>query len=73
LSQNVHPKVVQEILVHCTITLTLDTCSHMLPDLQDAATVKMNDLLVDQITRRCGSIYSVFDALDAIDRISLRS
>lgn len=48
LSQNVHPKVVQEMLGHSTITLTLDTYSHMLPDMQDGAVSKMNDLLVGQ-------------------------
>lgn len=48
LSQNVHPKVVQEMLGHSTITLTLDTYSHLLPDMQDEAAGKMHDLLVDQ-------------------------
>jgi site-specific recombinase XerD len=31
LSQNVHPKVVQEMLGHSTISLTLDTYSHLVP------------------------------------------
>jgi len=29
----VHPKVVQELLGHSTVTLTLDTYSHVLPAL----------------------------------------
>ena len=34
LSQNVHPKIVQEMLGHSTITLTLDTYSHVIPTMQ---------------------------------------
>ena len=30
-----HPKHVQELLGHATITLTLDTYSHVLPDMED--------------------------------------
>jgi integrase len=30
-----HPKHVQELLGHATITLTLDTYSHVLPDMDD--------------------------------------
>lgn len=31
LARNVHPKYVQELLGHASITLTLDTDSHVLP------------------------------------------
>ena len=41
LSQNVPPKVVQEMLGHSTITLTLDTYSHVLPDMQQEAANKL--------------------------------
>ena len=37
LKQGVHPKVVQEWLGHSTITLTLNTSSHVAPGLEDAA------------------------------------
>ena len=37
LSKGVHPKVVQELLGHATINITLDTYSHVLPELGDAA------------------------------------
>jgi integrase len=38
LTRGVHPKVVQELLGHSTITLTLDTYSHVVPSLtRDAA------------------------------------
>ncbi len=45
LSQNVHPKVVQEMLGHSTISMTLDSYSHMIPDMQDQAAGKMNELM----------------------------
>ncbi len=34
LSRGVHPKVVQEVLGHATISLTLDTYSNVLPNMQ---------------------------------------
>ena len=37
LKAGVHPKVVQERLGHATISTTLDTYSHVLPGLQEAA------------------------------------
>jgi integrase len=40
--ENVHPKVVQEMLGHSTIPLTLDTYSHILPDIQQEAGDKMD-------------------------------
>jgi integrase len=45
LSAGVHPKVVQEMLGHSQISLTLDTYSHVLPGLQDEAAEKMNKLI----------------------------
>ena len=45
-SQNVHPKTVQEVLGHSTITLTLDTCSHILPGMQKEAADKLDLLLL---------------------------
>jgi integrase len=44
LAEGVHPKVVQERLGHASITLTLDTYSHVLPSLQKDATEKLNRL-----------------------------
>ena len=35
LGRRVHPKKVQEMLGHSTITETMDTYSHVLPDMQD--------------------------------------
>jgi integrase len=36
-SENVNPKIVQEMLGLSTITQTMDTYSHVLPDMQDQA------------------------------------
>jgi integrase len=40
-----HPKVVQEMMGHANINITLDTCSHVLPDMQDNAADRLGDLL----------------------------
>jgi len=45
LTQGVHPKVVSEMLGHATITLTLDTYSHLVPVLHEQAAAVMDTLL----------------------------
>ena len=45
LSMNVHPKVVQEMLGHSTINMTLDTYSHVLPSMQKDIVERWNDEL----------------------------
>ena len=45
LSRGTHPKVVQEMLGHANISQTLDTYSHVLPDMQDGAVAAMQDAL----------------------------
>ncbi len=40
-----HPKVVQEMMGHATINITLDTYSHVLPDMQDEAADRLGALL----------------------------
>lgn len=47
LSAGEHPKVVQEILGHSTIAITMDTYSHVWPTMQQAAAEKMNKLLAE--------------------------
>jgi integrase len=44
LEMGVSPKVVQEILGHSTITLTLDTYSHVMPELKKDAVDKISGL-----------------------------
>jgi integrase len=44
LKENVHPKIVQEMLGHSSIALTLDTYSHVIPSMQKEAASKMDEL-----------------------------
>lgn len=45
LSMGVHPKVVQELLGHNQISMTMDIYSHVLPTMHQDAMSKMNDAL----------------------------
>ena len=40
-----HPKLVQELLGHASITLTMDTYSHVLPGLQEESAARLDALL----------------------------
>lgn len=44
LTKGVHPKIVQELLGHSTISITLDTYSHVLPNMQEKAVRAMEDI-----------------------------
>jgi len=45
LSQGTHPKLVQELLGHATIAMTLDTYSHVIPGMSDHTARAMQDAL----------------------------
>ena len=45
LRQGVHPKIVSERLGHSTVSITLDTYSHVTPGLQEAAARTFEDSL----------------------------
>ncbi len=45
LKAGVHPKVVSEALGHSSISVTLDTYSHVLPGIQEAAAQRFDDFL----------------------------
>jgi len=45
LEAGVHPKVVSERLGHASISITLDTYSHVLPGLQEAAAEKFDRMI----------------------------
>jgi integrase len=49
LSVGVHPKVVQEILGHSQISITMDVYSHVLPGMQQDAMIRLNAVLKDGI------------------------
>jgi hypothetical protein len=46
----VHPKIVQELLGHSTVSMTLDTYSHVLPSLQKEVVSRLDTLLANQET-----------------------
>jgi len=46
LGKGVHPKIVQELLGHATIAITLDTYSHVLPNIQGEAVSAMESALL---------------------------
>jgi integrase len=46
LEAGVHPKLVQDLLGHSTIAVTLDTYSHVTPALHDQAVHELQQLLV---------------------------
>ncbi len=48
LSMGIHPKVVQELLGHSTINMTMDTYSHVIPSMQQDAMNKWDDLFKDE-------------------------
>ncbi len=45
LAAGENPKVVSERLGHSTITLTMDTYSHVLPDMQERTAAKLEGML----------------------------
>ncbi len=45
LTKNVNPKVVSEMLGHANIAITLDTYSHVLPNMQDSAARALEEAL----------------------------
>lgn len=51
LAQNVAPRVVMEVLGHSQISLTMNTYSHVLPELKGAAAEQMEALLGDRASR----------------------
>jgi integrase len=45
LAKGIHPKIVQELLGHSNVGITLDTYSHVLPSMGEAAAEAMEDTL----------------------------
>ncbi|RQV93478.1 hypothetical protein EH220_08230 [bacterium] len=47
LKSGIHPKIVSERLGHATVAFTLDTYTHAVPGLQDAAAKAFDRLLIN--------------------------
>jgi integrase len=45
LTEGVHPKIVQELLGHSNISMTMDVYSHVLPNMQQDAISRLNNAL----------------------------
>jgi integrase len=56
LSLGVHAKVVQEMLGHTQISMTMDIYSHMLPSMQQDAVSRLNELLIKRSENDAGEI-----------------
>ena len=48
LKQGTHPKIVQERLGHSSISITLDTYSHVTPGLQEAAAKRFDEAFTNK-------------------------
>ncbi len=51
LKQGTHVKVVSERLGHANITTTLNTYSHVLPGIQEAAALRFDDMVAPKVTQ----------------------
>ncbi|HMU61594.1 MAG TPA: site-specific integrase [Gemmatimonadales bacterium] len=56
LAAGEHPKVVAELLGHSKITLTLDTYSHVVPGMLDAAARRMEQIVSKSLTLTRGGV-----------------
>jgi len=55
LKQGIHPKIVQERLGHSSITITLDTYSHVAPGLQQAAANSFDEAFTTKYNKALSS------------------
>ena len=56
LQQGIHPKIVSERLGHSSISITLDTYSHVLPGLQEAAARRFEEVLQASAVERSTAV-----------------
>ncbi len=52
LKAGIHPKIVSERLGHATVAFTLDTYSHVVPGLQEAAAVRFDEVLQGSVVEK---------------------
>jgi integrase len=57
LKQGVHPKIVQERLGHASIQLTLDTYSHVVPGLQEAAAAGFDKMISPMLEKEAAETH----------------
>ena len=57
LKAGVHPKVVSERLGHASISITLDTYSHVLPGIQEAAAKSFDKLADDEASEESKTLH----------------
>lgn len=50
LKEGIHPKIVSERLGHSKVSITLDTYSHVIPDMQTEAAEKIEEMLFKKVT-----------------------
>ncbi len=56
LAAKVHPKIVQERLGRSSIAITMDTYSHLLPNMQSEAAAAVDDVLRAAINKRAKDV-----------------
>ena len=52
LKSGVHPKIISERLGHATLAFTLDTYSHVVPGLQEAAAKSFDTLIESSLNEK---------------------
>jgi len=56
LASNIHPKIVQERLGHSSIAITMDTYSHLMPNMQGEAAAAVDVALRAAINKRTDDV-----------------
>ena len=58
LQQGIHPKIVSERLGHSSVSITLDTYSHVLPGLQERAARRFDEELSSKAPTKVREVVS---------------
>jgi integrase len=51
LTANIHPAIVQQALGHSSINLTIDTYSHVMPGIEEAAARKIDEVIGSEVRK----------------------
>ena len=52
LLAGIHPKIISEMLCHASVAFTLDTCSHVIKGLGQAAMKRLDEMLEPELKER---------------------